>query len=94
MLGEKHEDSGSRKDAAAAPRGPGLRRGRHPRLHRHGNPTLFAVLDITTGAVIVECGTSHRLQELLSFLRRIDREVAKELDLHMIAGNFCAHKHA
>ena len=62
--------------------------------NRHGNPTLFAVLDIATGAVIVECGTSHRLQELLSFLRRIDREVVQELDLHLIAGNFCTHKHA
>ena len=61
---------------------------------RHGKSTLFAVLDIATGAVIIECGYRHRLQELLSFLRRIDREVPKELDLQLIAGNFCSHKHA
>ena len=36
----------------------------------------------------------HRHQEFLSFLRRNDKEVPKELDLHLIVDNYCTHKHA
>ena len=61
---------------------------------RHGTTTLFAALDVATGAVIAECKPRHRHQEFLSFLRRIDKEVPKELDLHLIVDNYCTHKHA
>lgn len=47
---------------------------------RHGTTTL--------------CKPRHRHQEFLSFLRRIDKEVPKELDLHLIVDNFCTHKHS
>jgi hypothetical protein len=33
-------------------------------------------------------------QEFLSFLRRIDKEVPRELDVHLIVDNYCTHKHA
>ena len=61
---------------------------------RHGTTTLFAALDVATGAVIAECKPRHRHQEFLSFLRRIDKEVPKDLELHLIVGNYCTHKHA
>jgi putative transposase len=61
---------------------------------RHGSTTLFADLDVATGAVIAECKSRHRHQEFLSFLRRIDKQVPKELDLHLIVDNYCTHKHA
>jgi len=61
---------------------------------RHGTTTLFAALDVATGAVIAECKPRHRHQEFLSFLRRIDKEVPKELELHLIVDNYCTHKHA
>src|SRR5215831_4778198 len=35
---------------------------------RHGTTTLFAALDIATGAVFTECKPRHRHQEFLSFL--------------------------
>ena len=51
-------------------------------------------LDVVTGAVIAECKPGHRQQEFLSFLRRIDKEVPPELDVHLIVDNDCMHKHA
>jgi transposase len=61
---------------------------------RHGTTTLFAALDVATGAVIAECKPRHRHQEFLSFLRRIDKEIPPELDVHLIVDNDCTHKHA
>ena len=51
-------------------------------------------LDVATGAVIAECKPRHRHQAFLSFLRRIDKEVPPELDVHLIVDNDCTHKHA
>jgi putative transposase len=61
---------------------------------RHGTTTLFAALDVATGAVIAECKPRHRHQEFFGFLRRIDKEVPKDLELHLIVDNYCTHKHA
>ena len=35
----------------------------------------------------------HRHQEWLKFLRLIDRETPKDLDLHLIVDNYQTHKH-
>jgi hypothetical protein len=35
----------------------------------------------------------HRHQEWIKFLRQIDRETPKGLDLHIIADNYATHKH-
>ena len=61
---------------------------------RYGTTTLFAALDVATGAVIAECKPRHRHQEFLSFLRRIGKEVPPERDVHLIVDNDCTHKHA
>jgi len=58
---------------------------------RHGTTTLFAALDIATGAVFTECKPRH--QEFLSFLRHLDESVPPELDLHLIVDNYATHKH-
>ena len=60
---------------------------------RHGTTTLFAALDIATGAVFTECKPRHRHQEFLSFLRRLDAAVPEELDVHLIVDNYATHKH-
>jgi len=60
---------------------------------RHGTTTLFAALDVATGKVIGQCMTRHRHQEWLKFLRRIDAETPKCLDVHLIADNYATHKH-
>ena len=59
---------------------------------RHGTTTLFAALNVLDGTVIGECMPRHRHQEFLRFLRRLDRELPKALDLHLIADNYATHK--
>jgi transposase len=59
---------------------------------RHGTTTLFAALDMANGRVIGECMPKHRQTEFLKFLRRIDRETAHDLDLHLIVDNYSTHK--
>ena len=54
---------------------------------RHRNTRLFAALVVATGSVIAECKPRHRHQEFLSFLRRIEKEVPPELDVHLIVDN-------
>jgi transposase len=61
---------------------------------RHGTTTLFAALDVATGTVIGQCMKRHRHQEFLRFLRAIDRQTPKHLDLHLIVDNYATHKHA
>src|SRR5277367_5083111 len=61
---------------------------------RNGVTTLFAALDVATGKVIGQCMQRHRHQEWLKFLRTIDRNTPKKLDLHLICDNYATHKHA
>lgn len=61
---------------------------------RHGTTTLFAALNVLEGKVIGDCMARHRHQEFLQFLRRLDREFPRDLDLHIIMDNYGSHKHA
>ena len=47
-----------------------------------------------TGTVIGACLPRHRYGEFLKFLRAIDRQVPKGLEIHMILDNYGTHKHA
>ena len=60
---------------------------------RNGTTTLFAALDVLTGSVIGQCLPRHRHEEFLKFLRTIDREVPKGLQVHLILDNYSTHKH-
>lgn len=59
---------------------------------RNGTTTLFAALDVLKGEVIGRCMPHHRHQEFLKFLRTIDRNTPKHLDIHCIADNYGTHK--
>lgn len=61
---------------------------------RHGTTTLFAALDIASGNVLTQCKPRHRHQEFLSFLKHIEANVPKNLDLHLVIDNYCTHEHA
>jgi transposase len=61
---------------------------------RNGTTTLFAALNVLTGVVIGQCLPRHRSGEFLKFLRQVDREVPKGLQIHMILDNYGTHKHA
>lgn len=60
---------------------------------RHGTTTLFAALNVLNGAVLAACKPRHRHQEFLAFLRRIDKAVPSDLDIHVIVDNYSTHKH-
>ena len=60
---------------------------------RNGTTTLFAALDVATGKVFGQCLPKHRHEEFLIFLRTIDRNVPKALQVHLILENYQTHKH-
>lgn len=60
---------------------------------RHGTITLFAALNQLTGRLITRTEARHTHVEWLRFLKQIDRETPRELDLHLIADNYATHKH-
>lgn len=60
---------------------------------RHGTTTLFAALRTLDGAVIGDCMPQHRHQEFIRFLKRIDQQTPRELDLRLIVDNYATHKH-
>jgi transposase len=59
---------------------------------RHGTTTLFAALDLASGAVIGELHRRHRGSEFLKFLRTIEHSVPPELDIHLVMDNYGTHK--
>lgn len=58
---------------------------------RHGTTTLFAALDVLTGKVVGKCFDRHRHQEFLRFLRTIDTQVPRRLQVHLIVDNYGTH---
>ena len=60
---------------------------------RNGTTTLFAAIELAEGRIIAECMPQHRHQEWLKFLKKIDRETPKHLQLHLIVDNYATHKH-
>ena len=60
---------------------------------RHGTITLFAALDAMKGKLITRTEEHHTHVEWLRFLKQIDRETPKELDVHLIQDNYATHKH-
>jgi len=60
---------------------------------RNGTTTLFAALNVLKGEVIGQCLQRHRHQEFLKFLKTMDRNTDKDLDIHCIVDNYGTHKH-
>lgn len=61
---------------------------------RYGTTTLFAALEVAEGRLIGTCMKRHRHQEWIKFLKLIDEQTPAALDVHLIADNYCTHKHA
>jgi len=68
---------------------------------RNGTTTLFAALvaakaksvtELELGEVIGECMPRHRSKEFLRFLKKIDKRVARHLDVHVVCDNYRTHK--
>jgi transposase len=74
------------------PLGVGEIRTRTHDYKRHGTITLFAALNYLDGKLISRTEEHHTHVEWLRFLKQIDRETPKELDLHLIVDNYGTHK--
>ncbi len=61
--------------------------------YRHGTITLFAALNYLDGKIISRMEARHTHVEWLRFLKQLDRETRKGLDLHLIVDNYGTHKH-
>jgi transposase len=59
---------------------------------RHGTTSLFAALDIATGAVIGRCHPKHRSSEFRRFLDHVEAAVPPGLDAHLVMDNYATHK--
>jgi transposase len=61
---------------------------------RNGLVSLFAAMDVATGVIFHRCAPRHRHEEFLAFLKQLQRETPRHLDLHLIVDNYRTHKHA
>jgi transposase len=74
------------------PMRPGQTARRSHDYKRHGTTSLFAALDIATGAVIGKCYARHRAREFRKFLDEIEAAVPGDLDVHLVMDNYATHK--
>ena len=54
---------------------------------------MFAALNYLDGKLIARTEARHTHVEWLRFLKQIDRETPKQLELHLIIDNYGTHKH-
>jgi transposase len=59
---------------------------------RHGTTSLFAALDVKAGTVIGQCMPRHRAQEFRRFLDTVEKNVPRDLDIHVVMDNASSHK--
>jgi putative transposase len=90
---EKSQNQALNRTQPMLPMGLGYVEGVTHDYKRHGTTTLFAALDVASGAVIAQCKPRHRHQEFLAFLRHLDRNLPADLDVHLIIDNYGTHKH-
>lgn len=90
---EKSQCQALERSQLGLPLNAGHKRTRTHDYIRHGTITLFAALDYLDGKLITRTEVRHTHVEWLRFLKQIDRETPKELDVHLIIDNYCTHKH-
>jgi len=93
-MDEKSQIQALDRTQASLPMKPGRAGTMTHDYKRNGTTTLFAALDVLTGEVIGQCLPRHRHEEFLVFLKTIDREVPRGLQVHLILDNYATHKHA
>ncbi len=59
---------------------------------RNGTCDLFAALNMATGSVITDIRKSHTSADFIAFLNKVNRQVPKDLDVHVILDNLSTHK--
>jgi transposase len=73
-----------------------MRRGRNQtRTHdykRNGTVDLFAAMDLATGQITSQLRERHTQTDVLAFFKTLDRDVPRDLDIHVVLDNVSAHK--
>ena len=90
---EKSQCQALERTQPGLPLGIGQIRTKTHDYKRHGTITLFAALNYLEGKLIARTEKQHTHVEWLRFLRQLDRNTPKDLDLHLIMDNYCTHKH-
>jgi transposase len=91
---EKSQIQALDRSQAVLPMRPGQPERRSHDYARHGTTSLFAALDVATGAVIGQCYPRHRAEEFRQFLDEIEARVPRDLDVHLIWDNYATRKTA
>ncbi|QRZ14335.1 IS630 family transposase (plasmid) [Paracoccus methylovorus] len=89
---EKSQIQALDREQPVLPMAPGVAERRTHSYIRHGTTSLFAALDIATGAVIGKCYKRHRATAFLDFLKRIDATLPQGRDVHLVMDNSATHK--
>ena len=89
---EKSQIQALDREQPVLPMAPGVPERRTHTYIRNGTTSLFAALDIATGAVIGKCYKRHRAAEFLDFLKRIDAQMPEGPDVHLVMDNYATHK--
>lgn len=89
---EKSQIQALDREQPVLPMMPGVAERRTHSYIRHGTTSLFAALDIATGAVIGKCYKRHLAKEFRDFLKQIDGRMPKGPDRHLVMDNYATHK--
>ena len=90
---EKSGTQALERTAPMLPIRPGLPARQTHDYRRRGTTTLFAALNTLSGKVLQNCQPHHTHVEFIEFLKHIDRNVPKRLEVHAIMDNYATHKH-
>ena len=74
------------------PMSPGQAERRTNDYVRHRTTSLFAALDVATGAVVSQLHRRHRSREFRAFLDAVDAAVPSGLEVHVVMDNYGTHK--
>ena len=89
---EKTQCQALERTQPALPLGVGHIRTKTHDYVRHGTISLFAAMNYLEGKLIYRTEKKHTHLEWLRFLKQINHEVPKDLDIHLIADNYSTHK--
>jgi transposase len=91
---EKSQCQALERTPPGLPLGVGHIRTRTHDYYRHGTITLFAALNYLDGKILSRTEIRHTHVEWLRFLKQLERDTPRDLDLHLIVDNYATHKHA
>ena len=89
---EKSQTQALDRSQPVLPMMPGVPQRQTAHYVRAGTTTLFAALNVTSGKVIGSLHRRHRTVEFKKFLTTLDREVPRELEVHLVLDNYATHK--